>query len=145
MSIKYVQKLAQVLNEYNLTRIEASCFFGLCKLFVEKREIVGNYNSNNLERTVKRLDKQTDSQAPKYISINSPMVGTFYSAPSPDADPYISVNQKVSKGQIVCIIEAMKCMNEIEAEPEHVGRVHEVCINNGDMVEFGQKLFLIEQ
>ncbi len=74
--------------------------------------------------------------------ITSPMVGTFYRAPAPDADPYVEVGDKVEVGQTVCIIEAMKLMNEIESE--HRGRVVKILVENAQPVEFGQKLFLIE-
>jgi oxaloacetate decarboxylase (Na+ extruding) subunit alpha len=75
-------------------------------------------------------------------SISSPMVGTFYRAPAPDADPYVEVGTLVEVGQTVCIIEAMKLMNEIESEVR--GRVASILVENAQPVEFGQKLFLIE-
>jgi acetyl-CoA carboxylase biotin carboxyl carrier protein len=75
-------------------------------------------------------------------AITSPMVGTFYRAPAPDADPYVESGDMVEVGQTVCIIEAMKLMNEIESE--HRGRVVKVLVENAQPVEFGQKLFLIE-
>jgi acetyl-CoA carboxylase biotin carboxyl carrier protein len=75
-------------------------------------------------------------------SITSPMVGTFYRAPAPDADPFIEIGDIVEVGQTVCIIEAMKLMNEIEAESK--GRVVRVLIDNAQPVEFGQKLILLE-
>ena len=71
-------------------------------------------------------------------TVTSPLVGTFYSAPSPDAAPYISVGDTVKKGQVIGIVEAMKLMNEIESE--HDGVVTEIMVNNGDMVEYGQIL-----
>jgi len=74
--------------------------------------------------------------------ITSPMVGTFYRSPAPDADPFVEVGDVVAVGQTVCIIEAMKLMNEIEAETK--GRVAQVLVENAQPVEFGQKLFLIE-
>jgi acetyl-CoA carboxylase biotin carboxyl carrier protein len=74
--------------------------------------------------------------------IASPMVGTFYRAPAPDADPYVEVGDMVEVGQTVCIVEAMKLMNEIESEFR--GRVVKVLVENAQPVEFGQKLFLIE-
>ena len=76
------------------------------------------------------------------VAITAPMVGTFYTAPAPDADPYVSLNSKVREGQVVCIVEAMKLMNEIEAEV--AGRVVEILVENGKPVEFGQQMFLIE-
>ncbi len=72
----------------------------------------------------------------------SPMVGTFYTQPSPDKPPFVKVGDKVKKGQTICIIEAMKLMNEIESE--HDGEIVKILTNNEDMVEFGQPLFLIK-
>jgi acetyl-CoA carboxylase biotin carboxyl carrier protein len=74
--------------------------------------------------------------------IKSPMVGTFYSAPEPGADPYVKVGSRVAAGQTVCIIEAMKIMNEIEAE--FGGVVREILVENAQAVEFGQALFRVD-
>lgn len=74
--------------------------------------------------------------------LTSPMVGTFYRTPSPGADPFVKVGDTVKKGQVVCIIEAMKLLNEVEADMD--GTVKEVCVENGQPVEFGQSLFIIE-
>ena len=74
--------------------------------------------------------------------IKSPMVGTFYRSPAPDAPPFAEVGQDVDSGQVLCIIEAMKLMNEIKSEVS--GRVVEVLVENGDPVEFGQGLFVLE-
>lgn len=74
-------------------------------------------------------------------SIKSPMVGVFYAAPSPDSEPFVTVGKKVNKGDVVCIVEAMKLMNEITAEQS--GTISEICVNNGDIVEYGQTLFKI--
>jgi len=74
--------------------------------------------------------------------IHSPMVGTFYRAPAPDAPPYVEPGDRVEKGQTVCILEAMKLMNELEAEVS--GTVREICVENADPVEFGQVLFRID-
>ena len=73
--------------------------------------------------------------------VTSPMVGTFYAAPSPDADNFVSTGQKVQKGETLCIIEAMKMMNEIEAE--YSGVVEEILIENATPVEYGQPIFVI--
>jgi acetyl-CoA carboxylase biotin carboxyl carrier protein len=74
--------------------------------------------------------------------IKSPMVGTFYAAPAPDAPPFVQPGQQVEIGQVICVIEAMKLMNEIKAEVR--GKIAEVLVNNGDPVEFAQALFRIE-
>jgi oxaloacetate decarboxylase alpha subunit len=76
------------------------------------------------------------------VTITSPMVGTFYRAPAPDADPYVETGDGVEVGQTVCIIEAMKLMNEIESEVR--GRIVQILAENAQPVEFGQKLFLVE-
>jgi acetyl-CoA carboxylase biotin carboxyl carrier protein len=78
----------------------------------------------------------------RYLYVNSPFVGTFYRAPSPEARPYVDVGQRVHKGQILCIVEAMKLMNEIEAEVD--GTVAAVMVENAQPVEYGQALFKIE-
>jgi acetyl-CoA carboxylase biotin carboxyl carrier protein len=75
-------------------------------------------------------------------TITSPMVGTFYAAPSPDADPYVKQGSKVAEESVVCIVEAMKLMNEIEAEVK--GTIVEVLAENGELVEYGQPLFVVE-
>ncbi|PHJ36960.1 hypothetical protein P378_19290 [Desulforamulus profundi] len=77
------------------------------------------------------------------VPVTAPMVGTFYQAPAPDADPFVKVGDVVQQGQTLCIIEAMKLMNEIEAEV--AGEVVEILVENGQPVEYGQKLFLIKK
>ena len=80
--------------------------------------------------------------APALKEIKSPMVGTYYKAPEPGADPYVKVGSRVTTGQTVCIIEAMKIMNEIEAEI--TGVIREVCVEDAQPVEFGQVLFRVD-
>jgi len=87
--------------------------------------------------------KETKPSRPSNIvAIKSPMVGTFYRAPAPDAPPYVEVGDTVKPGTVVCIVEAMKLMNEIESEVS--GRVAEILVENETPVEYGQELFLIE-
>ncbi|HYT70646.1 MAG TPA: acetyl-CoA carboxylase biotin carboxyl carrier protein [Gemmatimonadales bacterium] len=76
------------------------------------------------------------------VEIKSPMVGTFYAAPEPAAEPYVRAGSRVSPGQVMCIIEAMKIMNEIESEV--AGVIREVCVENAQPVEFGQPLFRVD-
>ncbi len=78
----------------------------------------------------------------KYVEVKAPIVGTFYRTPSPDADPFVREGDTVKKGQVLCIIEAMKLMNEIESEVS--GVIRKVMVSNGDPIEYGQVLFLIE-
>lgn len=91
------------------------------------------------EQTSSKEEEEDDSQ---YHKIVSPIVGTFYAAPSPDADPYVKVGDKISKDSIVCIVEAMKLFNEIEAEVE--GTIVKVLVENGQLVEYNQPLFLVK-
>jgi len=79
----------------------------------------------------------------KYETVTSPIVGTFYRAPSPDSDPYVQVGSVIEKGQVFCIVEAMKLMNEIEAEFKC--KVIEILKENAQPVEFGEPLFLVER
>jgi acetyl-CoA carboxylase biotin carboxyl carrier protein len=74
----------------------------------------------------------------QFKEVKSPMVGVFYAAPSPDAEPFVKVGDRVKKGDIICIIEAMKLMNEITAEED--GEVVDICVQNGEVVEYGQTL-----
>lgn len=77
------------------------------------------------------------------VSVTSPMVGTFYAAPAEDAEPFVRAGQRVEKGATLCIIEAMKLMNELPAE--EAGVVQEVCVRNGQMVDYGTELFRIRR
>ena len=80
--------------------------------------------------------------APSGQEVRAPIVGTFYASPSPDAPPYVAVGDRVNKGDVLCIIEAMKLMNEIEAETS--GTVREILVENATAVEYDQPLFIIE-
>lgn len=88
-----------------------------------------------------RVEKEA-AKSEKLKQITSPMVGTFYRAPSPDAQSFVEVGATVKKGQIVCIVEAMKLMNEIESE--FSGKVVSILIENGQPVEYGEPLFVVE-
>lgn len=94
-------------------------------------------NENTLIR--ENEDKKIEEN---YKIIKSPMVGTFYSKPSPDKEKFVNVGDNIKKGKVVCIIEAMKLMNEIESEFD--GEIVEVCIDDGDIVEYGTPLFKIK-
>tara|TARA_B100000029_G_scaffold516278_1_gene628353 strand:+ start:6221 stop:6679 length:459 start_codon:yes stop_codon:yes gene_type:complete len=91
---------------------------------------------------VQDLPASVDQKSDSLIEVTSPMVGTFYSAPTPDASPYIEVGAEVKPGDGLCIIEAMKLMNELEAEV--AGTIVEICVENAQPVEYGQVLFLMD-
>ena len=86
--------------------------------------------------------KSSNSDTENYKIIKSPMVGTFYASSSPDKDPFVKVGDKIHKGQVVCIVEAMKLMNEIESEFD--GEIVEVCVKDEDIVEYGMPLFRVK-
>lgn len=88
------------------------------------------------------VESNTDESSQQGMSITSPMVGTFYRSPGPDVDPFVKVGDHVQKGDTLCIIEAMKIMNEVEAEVS--GVILDIQIENAQPVEYGQTLFLIE-
>ncbi|OGC08175.1 acetyl-CoA carboxylase, biotin carboxyl carrier protein [candidate division WOR-1 bacterium RIFOXYD2_FULL_36_8] len=99
-------------------------------------------NAKNITSdTIKKEDEKNAEE--DLIAITSPMVGTFYAAPSPDSPPFVKVGDHVSTGKVVCIIEAMKLFNEIESEIS--GTVFKILTENGKPVEYGQKLMLIKK
>jgi acetyl-CoA carboxylase biotin carboxyl carrier protein len=94
------------------------------------------------EDSISHKTKEAETKVELKHEIRSPIVGTFYRAPAPDADPYIQVGDIITKGSVLCIVEAMKLMNEIESDVD--GRVVKILVENGRPVEFGQPLFLIQ-
>jgi acetyl-CoA carboxylase biotin carboxyl carrier protein len=92
--------------------------------------------------TQKKVDPQDNGASNGYVQITSPMVGTFYRAPSPSAPPFVSVGDRVTVGQTVCIIEAMKLMNDMPSEV--AGKIVKVLVDSGTTVEYGQALFMVD-
>ncbi len=90
-----------------------------------------------------KVEAVEDKKSDNVVEIRSPMVGTFYRAPAPDAEPYVEVGDEIHPGQILCIIEAMKLMNEIEAEIS--GKIVKILVENAQPVEYNQPLFLVEK
>ncbi|NWF51512.1 MAG: acetyl-CoA carboxylase biotin carboxyl carrier protein [Nitrospirae bacterium] len=105
--------------------------------FISPIEIPSQKFSTIQEKVLGKTEEET-----RVITVTSPIVGTFYRAPSPEAEPFVEVGSKVKKGQVLCIIEAMKLMNEIESEID--GIVIKILVENGQPVEYGEPLFLIE-
>lgn len=94
------------------------------------------------EKNAEEKVEQKNEVSEEYKIVKSPMVGTFYSKSSPDAKEYVEVGSKVKKGDILCIVEAMKLMNEIESEFD--GEIVEICVKDGEMVDYGKPLFKIK-
>ncbi len=152
-----IRALIKLVEESNIGELEVSSWGR--KVCIRKKIENNNHDSRHNptgnivmsqpQPIIQQARLEVATQEPKapvnkteLIEVKSPMVGTFYRAPAPDAKPYVEVGQLIGPGQVVCIVEAMKLMNEIEAEVS--GRVVEVLIENAKPVQFGQALFLLE-
>ncbi len=151
-NLDYLEKLANIVYEKDLSEITVKEDKKVICFKREKQVITPTNIPNVLPSTItsqivtptqsQKQEEKTKSTQHKGTPITSPMVGTFYATPSPDDAPFVKVGDTISIGQVVCIIEAMKLMNEIEAEAS--GKITEICVNNGDSVEFGQVLMYVE-
>lgn len=106
------------------------------------KENIAEVTTDNVKTETTTINETKKEEIENYKTIKSPMVGTFYSKSSPTAEPFVKVGDKVKKGQTLCIIEAMKLMNEIESEYD--GEIIEICAQDDSMVEFGEKLFKLK-
>jgi acetyl-CoA carboxylase biotin carboxyl carrier protein len=148
-STKQIQELIDLLRRNNLTELE-----------FERQGIRIRVRHELVTRSL-AISAQESAQTPPqpavhsasattsvsdastgFVTVTSPIVGTFYRSPSPDADPYVEEGESVKKGQVLCIVEAMKLMNEIESEVD--GRLVKILVENTKSVEYGQALFLID-
>jgi len=148
--IKEIKEMISLMNENDLLELEIEKDGLKIKLKRSSPDQGGHPFMNGAPIIVERSASahkvepagSENASQQKTNQIKSPMVGTFYRAPSPETPPFVDINVDVEVGQIVCIIEAMKLMNEIKSEVK--GRIVEVLIENGRPVEFGQPLFIIE-
>lgn len=150
MNLKDLKELIDLLRGTELTEIEIQ--EGDVRIRVRRNEQSSlPPPSAPAPRTgqAPRAEREAASEQPvpmgeeeKFFQVRSPIVGTYYRSPSPDQDPYVDLGDTVKKGQVLCIIEAMKLMNEIESEVD--GRVVEICVEDSSAVEYGQTLFKIE-
>ncbi len=146
MNIGFIKKMIGVLEESNLEEIEFQRFWTRVKLSKSKSGTPQKVSLTHLktgETHELGAIEETLKDKNNFHFIRSPMVGTFYSAPSPDAPPYVDVGDSVKKGDVVCIIEAMKIMNEIESDIK--GEIAEVLISNEEPVEYNQPLFKVRK
>ncbi|MFA5100578.1 MAG: acetyl-CoA carboxylase biotin carboxyl carrier protein [Candidatus Omnitrophota bacterium] len=153
MNIKEIKEMLALMSENNLVELEIEKDGTKIRLkkstpgsesfsgpYVIEREKLGPAGARSVEQPA--AAPVVEKPAIKTVEIKAPMVGTFYRAPSPEAPPYVEAGQVVEPGQVVCIIEAMKLMNEIKSEIR--GKVVEVLVENAEPVEFGQSMFIIE-
>ena len=145
MYIKEIKDMINLMNENSLTELE-----------IEKEGVrirLKKGPSGIYEKEVAFMPPQAPTQASpiktaekiekkNVIEIKAPMVGTFYRAPSPEAPPYVNMGDDIEPGQVICIIEAMKLMNEIKSEVK--GKIVDIQVENAEPVEFGQILFVVE-
>lgn len=164
MDIKEIKELIELINSSDIAYLEIETNDGRIKMdksltrnlvsdnnsksvtyIEEKEEIKRNENKKeSAKELVEEIEKDKETfNNLEGIIITSPMVGTFYSASSPDSDPFVKIGDKVKSGDVLCIIEAMKLMNEIESEFN--GEVIEVLVKDGDMVEYGTPIFKIKE
>ena len=146
MDIKKIKELAKVIKEFDLNVIDIAD--GETKIRLEKNGVTyieGQCEKNIETRIMPAVCNGTNT--PNEVDFNdikeikSPMVGVFYQAPSPEAKPFVRIGDKIKKGDTLCIVEAMKLMNEITAEID--GEIIDICAGNGEIVEFGQTLFKV--
>ena len=149
MNLKEIKEMINLMNDNGLVELEiekdgtrirlkkaTSQTEGLNAPIVIEREKVSE------GQKLRDYSEVIEKTGVKTVEIKAPMVGTFYRAPSPEAPPYVEVGQVIEPGGVICIIEAMKLMNEIKSEIK--GKVLEVLVENAEPVEFGQPMFIIE-
>jgi len=147
---EYIEKLAKLVSDNQLSEITLE---DGDKAITIKKGIQGgvvmapaapavSIGAQPAAAAAEAPEAKAASNTPKGTPITSPMVGAFYAAPSPGSEPYVKVGDVVKAGQVVCIVEAMKLMNEIESEVS--GKVVQICVEDGQSVEYGQVLMYVE-
>lgn len=148
MNVKEIKEMINLMNENGLVELEIEKDGMRIRLkkwglnteppsgpvVIEK----GRVHRESIKEHKETLEKITA----RTVEIRAPMVGTFYRAPAPESPPYVEVGQVIEPGQVICIIEAMKLMNEIKSEVK--GKILEILVDNAEPVEFGQPMFIIE-
>lgn len=166
MNINEIKELIELINSSDLAYFEYECEGSRIKMdksltrgLVQDKEVIKeesikkipsieNVKKEIVKEETAREEIKVDNKEEKedledVTIISSPMVGTFYGAPSPDSDSFVSIGEKVNVGSVLCIIEAMKLMNEIESEVN--GTVVDILVKDGEMVEYGTPLFKIKE
>ena len=142
-----IKELVEILEESNLTELEIERKDFRVRI---KREPKASQGLSAVQPVLARNETvlphevadATGPESSQFVTVTSPIVGTFYESSSPETDPYVEEGDFVKKGQVICIVEAMKLMNEIESEID--GRIAKILVENATSVEYGQPLFLID-
>ncbi|MEW6417988.1 MAG: acetyl-CoA carboxylase biotin carboxyl carrier protein [Nitrospirota bacterium] len=142
MELEDLKELIELLKDTDITELQLEKNGTKVKI---KREKILSPIELPIQKSIGLQEKivgEIEEETQRLITITSPIVGTFYRSPSPDAAPFVEIGATVKKGQVLCIVEAMKLMNEIESEAD--GIVVKILVENGQPVEYGEPLFLIE-
>jgi acetyl-CoA carboxylase biotin carboxyl carrier protein len=146
MELEDLKELIELLKETDITELQVEK--DGTKVKIKRERYLQSFEISAQKPSVVPLQETlvkeivAEDAEPRLITITSPIVGTFYRSPSPEAASFIEIGQRVKKGQVLCIIEAMKLMNEIESESD--GIVVKALVENGQPVEYGEPLFLID-
>ena len=142
MELEDLKELIELLKDSDITELQIEKEGTKVKIkrekFLQSLEVPVHKPAAFHEKTTAEVEEE----AQRLVTITSPIVGTFYRASSPETNPFVELGSKVSKGQVLCIVEAMKLMNEIESDVD--GIVVKILVENGQPVEYGEPLFLIE-
>ncbi len=159
MDLNYLKKLIKMLDTSELSEIEIEEEGTKIRLSKPRPKIIANmpvqavqpiqaipqsaFSPQEVPQNFLKSQENFETKNENISEVRSPMVGTYYSSPSPDAEAYVKVGDSIKAGAVICIIEAMKLMNEIECEIS--GKVVKILVENGHAVEYDQPLFLIEK
>ena len=146
MDIRKIKTLIEMLEASNLNEIEVCQGEESVRISKSSGEVKvlqdSNIGINNESKSINKIDNNKIENEIKGNQVTSPIVGTFYRKPSPDKEPFVKVGDIVNKGDVLCIIEAMKMMNEIKSEFD--GKISSIEVDDGQPVEFGQTIIVIE-
>jgi acetyl-CoA carboxylase biotin carboxyl carrier protein len=145
MNLEHIEQLANIMKAYGLTAVDVKD--GNYRVRIERGAqpvsvgLPTHLPANGPQTADEKHYNIQQSVNPllEYIDVKSPIVGVFYTASSPDAEPFVSIGTRVRQGDVLCIIEAMKLLNEITADTD--GEIADICLKNGDIAEYGQVLF----
>ncbi len=142
MELEDLKELIELLKETDITELQLEKDGSKVKI---KREKIFSQIGMPVQKSPvydEKIVAETEDETQRLVTVTSPIVGTFYRAPSPEAQPFVEVGQQVNKGSVLCIVEAMKLMNEIESDVD--GIIVKILVENSQPVEYGEPLFLIE-
>ncbi|MCK4235417.1 acetyl-CoA carboxylase biotin carboxyl carrier protein [candidate division WOR-3 bacterium] len=144
MNIAFIKELIALAEEMDVEEIEVRRFGTSVRIRKNSKGLreVTRITEKPIKEFVEDKLPEKKIEREEHIAIKAPMVGTFYRAPAPDAPPYVEIGDRVTEGQIVCLVEAMKIMNEIESDVR--GTIVDILVKNEDPVEFNQELFLVK-